>query len=122
MHYGDKNQLTNSHLEIVVYKHEILSTHRHLQRKEIYRNKNGLVSKRCVYYEITSIRKCEKISPRVLNRILFDPYKHLAKALDFIPFEEWVLVKITDLDGYGKIKVEPLTIVSKHPDESMRLH
>jgi hypothetical protein len=115
MHYGDKNQLTNSHLEIVVYKHEILG-------KEISRNKNGLVSKRCVDYEITSIRKCEKISPRVLNRILSDPYKHLTKALDFIPFEEWVLVKITDLDGYGKIKVEPLTIVSKHPDESMRLH
>jgi hypothetical protein len=118
MHYGEDKQLKDSKLEIVVYKHEVLS----FKRKAIARNKNGVVSKRCVDYEISSIRCCEKFSPRVLNRILNDPYKHLSKDLDFLPFEEWILVRIIDLDGYGKIEVKPISVVSDHPDETMRLH
>ena len=132
MHYGDKQQIESAELEIVVYKHEILSNfvivvYKHeilsnFKHKEMKRNKNGVISKRCVHYQVTSIRKCQQISPQLLNRILSDPYKHLSKDLDFLPFEEWILVKITDLDGWGKIDVKPISIVSKHPDETMRLH
>jgi hypothetical protein len=115
MHYGDNEQLNDAHLSIVIYKHEVAGS-------SFKRNKNGVVSKRCVDYEIASIRECQKISPRVLNRILSDPYKHLSKDLDNLPTEEFILIKIKDLDGYGKLKIIPISVVSDHPDESMRLH
>lgn len=115
MHYGNKKQLIDCSLEVVIYKHEICGAKHKI-------NKNGIQSRRFVDYEITSIRKCEKFPPRVLSRILKDPYEYLSKSLNSLPFEEWVLVKIEDLDGYGKVNVKPISMVSEHPDETMRLH
>jgi hypothetical protein len=115
MHYGDEKQLKDCSLELVVYKHEILGAKHKI-------NKDGIQSKRYVDYDVTSIRKCEKFPPRVLSRILRDPYAYLAKPLNSLPFEEWILVKIEDVDGYGKVHVKPISIVSEHPDSSMRLH
>lgn len=115
MHYGDEKQIKKSRLELVIYKHEVLGT-------AFKRNKNGVVSKRCVDYEIASIQKCKFFNPRVLKKILENPYKFLSKDLDDLPTEEWVKVEIVDLDGWGKIQVKPVSVVSEHPKEIMRLH
>ena len=115
MHYGDTAQLKASVLEIVVYKHAVLG-------KEPKKNKNGVTSKKCVDYEIASIIRCEKFSPSVLRRIIGDPYMWLAADLENLPYEEWIRVKVEDLDGYGKVNIKVIEIVSRHPDEFMRLH
>jgi hypothetical protein len=115
MHYGDEQQLKEAELELVIYKHEVCGS-------KFRRNKNGIVSKRCVDYEICSVRSMKKFNPRVFVRIMKDPYKHLSASLDFLPTEEFVLIKIKDMDGYGKIEIKPISVVSTHPDESMRLH
>jgi hypothetical protein len=114
MHYGDKQQLKESLLEIVIYKHEVLGS-------TFKRNKDGVVSKRCVDYQITSIQKCEKFNPRVLNNLLSDPYKYLSKDLDNLPTEEWFLIKIVDSNGW-KFEIKPMASVSEHPNEIYRLH
>jgi hypothetical protein len=114
MHYGDDKQLKDSILEIVIYKHEVLGT-------KFKRNKNGIVSKRCVDYQITSVQRCEKFNPRVLNNLLSDPYKYLSNDLDSLPNEEWFLIKIVDIDGWD-FEIKPLARVSDHPNEIYRLH
>jgi hypothetical protein len=50
-----------------------------------------------------------------------DPYKYLNKALSDKPFEEWMELEIASPD-YDKIEVLSVTNVSKHPDDSKRLH
>ena len=115
MHYGDKEQLDNSKLKLVVYNHSIAGS-------TLKKNKDGLLSRRCVDYQVTSIQKCTCFSPSVLMKILKDPHKHLAKYLTDIPLESWILVKIEDLDGWGQLKVKSVEVVSEHPDELLRLH
>lgn len=119
MHYGDKKQLKSSTLEIVVYKHEVLSN---FKSKALKINKNGVTSKRCVDYEIASIQKCKHFNPRVLRSILKDPYKHLSKALEKAKYEEWLLVKIYDTSGYGDLRIIPVMNVSEHKNDFLRLH
>jgi hypothetical protein len=115
MHYGDEEQLKKSKLELVIYKHEIVN-------QSIKRNKNGLLSKRCVNYEITSIKKCKYFNTRVLKQILEDPYNFFANSLDKYPFEEFILLKVQDTDGWGKIKVLDSKVVTDHANPLMTLH
>ena len=115
MHYGDDRQLENSKLIIIVYKHEIMG-------RELKRNVNGVVSKRCVHYEISSVQEMRYINPRVVTKLLADPYKYLSKMLDKLPNEEWILVEIGDKNGWGKLKVHQTTIVSKSANDFYKLH
>jgi hypothetical protein len=115
MHYGDKEHLAESRLIVVVYKHEIMGV-------PLKRNKRGLVSKRCVDYEVASIQECKMINTRTIKKLLSDPYSILSKSLDHVPNEEWVLVKIKEIDGWDKLEITPIEIVSEHPNESYRLH
>lgn len=115
MHYGDKIQLEKAEMLLVVYKHEVLYN-------KFKRNKNGRVSKRSVHYEIASVHSIKFFNTQVIKSIFNDPYKYFSKYLDDFPLEEWILVRVTDINGYGKIRVEPISIVSTHPDELYRLH
>ena len=115
MHYGDKIQLEKSKLQIVVYKHEVLGS-------AFKRNKNGIISKRCVDYEICSIIACEFISPRVIRNLLNNPYKYLAKSLDHVEFETWNKLDIKDDDGWGKLTVTSIQNVDDSIHDIDTLH
>lgn len=116
MHYGDEDQLKESELEFIIYKHEVLGAG---SKK---RNKDGFLSKRAVDFEIASIQNCKYFNPRSLLKIMKDPYKYFVKVTDRIGFEEWIRVKIVDHDGYSDVEVKVIEIVSDHPNDFYRLH
>jgi hypothetical protein len=116
MHYGDEHQAKNQKLRIVVYKHGVAGK----VSKPEYKP-DGLLKRNSVSYQIASIQECHLFDVGILYRMMKDPYKYLNKALSDKPFEEWMELEITSPD-YDKIEVLSVTNVSKHPDDSKRLH
>lgn len=113
MHYGDKEQLEEARLEVVIYKHEKV--------KDEVRLKSGRLSRKCVGYEITSIQECKFVNPMALRRLLKDTYRYV-KRLDDMKFEEWYLVRFRDVDGYGKLSIESIHNVSLSQNQLLKLH
>lgn len=114
MHYGDKEQLEISELEIIVYKHGT-------ETKE--KTENGMWTEDSVYYEICSIRKCCFFNPWTLSRMIQNGYKFFNDIMNDLPFEESYLLKIKDIDGYGEIAIDAKKINPyNNPDKTVFLH
>jgi hypothetical protein len=122
MHYGDTRQLESAVLVMVIYKHGTWLTEGYQERGKL-RTKAGVIRKDCVDYHIASVQEMKFFPPRVFQRMVENPYQNFSKTpLDALPFEEWYLVRIVDLDGYGRWRLEVMGNVSLEEEELYRLH
>lgn len=110
MHYGDNYQLAHCHLSVVVYKHSTSG--------KVRRNRDGLLSRNSVGYELTSIHECSLFPPKLLSMILADPHKYFADHLDPFEFERWYLLDVWQDVSQLSVKVRDVT----EDEEKYRLH
>lgn len=122
MHYGDTRQLENAVLVMVIYKHSTWLTGGYRDRGKL-RTKAGVIRKDCVDYDIASVQEMKFFPLRVFSRMVENPYQCFSGTpLDALPFEEWYKVRIVDLDGYGKWRLEVVGNVSLSEEKLDRLH
>ena len=103
MHYGDKEQIENNVLVLVVYKH---STSR----------------KNSFEYELSAIHDCKMFPVRLLNKILSEPKKCLGKYFKDKEAECWYKATIKSTDGFFEFEVPSIEDVSESNSEFDRLH
>ena len=101
MHYEDKEQLEQNHLEIVVYCHD--SPH----------NKYGLD------LTITSIQSCQYFQPRLLKKLIKKPNQLFSSGT--MRLEEWYRLRIKQT-GWDSFVVTEVENVSDSINEFHKLH
>lgn len=120
MHYGDKLQIRDSKLILIIYNHEILGC-----KLENRIKVDNTWSKRYVDYAVTSIQYCEFFNPRTLMKILKDPYKFVNNEFskrELDPKNEgWFEVHFTTTDGYNA-KITKIWNVDKSMNHFKHLH
>jgi len=102
MHYGDKEQIDNNILKIVVYKHTILD-----EKEE---TDYDLV--------VNSIQECKYFPINLLRKILEAP--EILK-LNLEP-EKWYLITIKTDDGWLKTTIVDIEDVSLDKNDFYKLH
>lgn len=85
MHYGDKEQIENNLLVVVVYKHS----------HSIENMKNEFI------YDLKSIQQCQYFTPSILKKILYMDkewsHTYFNKILDSYPVEHYYKITIKEL-------------------------
>lgn len=101
MHYEDKEQLDQNHLELVVYCHE------------------SPYSKCGVEIEITSIQFCQYFQPRLLKKLIKKPNQLFSS--DMMRLEEWYRLSIKQT-GWDSFVVTEVENVSDSTNKFHKLH
>ncbi len=103
MHYGDKEQLDENKLVVIVYKH-------------------GTNKKDKFDYELSSIQKCQYFPKALLKKILNKSNKTFKKVLKEEKEEEWYEIEIKSTDGYKKFDIISIQNVSDSNNTFHTLH
>jgi len=105
MHYGDKEQLENNILEIIVYKH-------------------GICGEADDKYDIdlSCIKECRYIRPWYVAHLLIDFQWRFKKEIESLECEHFYLFSIKDATGYGDFKIIYIETVDNTLNELDRLH
>lgn len=98
MHFGDKEQLDNNIVELVVYKHQDLSN-----EKEYY-------------FGIESIRKCQYICPSHFIKLLMCFEYMFKKEIDELDLDVFYVVQLKSIDGYGEFVIVSIERSSEDND------
>lgn len=101
MHYEDKEQLDQNHLELVVYCHE------------------SPYSKCGVEIEITSIQSCQYFQPRLLKKLIKKPNQLFSSNKMYL--EQWYRLRINQT-SWGSFVVTEVENVSDSINEFHKLH
>lgn len=90
MHYGDEEQLSKNILEVVIYKHQDLTS-----------------KKLKAIYQLTSIQNCKYIHPIALRKYLNNPIiAPIKKQLEDQPFEKYYSITLKEtINGLELINI-----------------
>ncbi len=113
MHTNDEKYLENNKIVLVVYKHGTPG--------KIKYSENGLLAKRSVDYQVTSIQKCKLFSPNGLLFIMKNTFHYFNEHLSRFPFEKYYELEIRQT-SYDDIEVLNILDVTDHKSELKRLH
>lgn len=89
MHYHDKEHVKQAYCDIVVYKHEDLST-------------SAAIKARRFYYQVTSVCEAKYFSAWTIGEIARKPHRYnINRLLKDLPAERPYLVRVTCREGSG---------------------
>jgi hypothetical protein len=118
MHYGNSLIKYDQAFQVAIYKHETNFKPR--------RNKYGFLTRSCVWYQVTSIRRCKFFPIHLVENILKDPYDFVNEVLSDAPYDNWFLVEFhTSEKGYN---LRPLrsfdvsNVTNSKSDDTLFLH